>query len=107
MPRNLRDFWVTLAVDGYSKLVSRGPKRRGGGFDIDINVASHGEPRRLMRISGTHLQNGKNRVIIALDRPLTAGEEVYNTLSSNIGAAQTIVLEDDRECKCLRAKAHG
>jgi hypothetical protein len=54
-----------------------------------------------MRIQGLHLTNGKNRVIIELDRPLTPGEEVYNTLTDGGGGGRRIVVEEERECKCI------
>ncbi len=103
MPRNLRDFWVTLNVDGYAKQVSQGPRSRGGGFHIDVEVASHGDPKKLLRISGMPLRDGKNRVIIEIMRPMTAGEEVYNTLTDGT-KGRTLVLEEERECHCNRAK---
>lgn len=104
MPRNLRDFWVKLDVDGYTNMVERGPKRSGGGFSVVINVASHGEPMELLTISGTHLQNGKNRVIISVSRNLRPGEEVYQALNEGSMLGHTLVLEEPRECKCLRRK---
>lgn len=103
MPRNLRDFWVDLDVDGYAQTVARGPKQRGGGFSLDIRVASHGMSKRLLHITGAHLQNGKNRVIIELDRSLTAGEDVWRQLNDH---SPTIVLDEERECHCLRSKDH-
>lgn len=102
MPRNLRDFWVELDVDGYANGVARGPKRRGGGFQLDIAVASHGESEPLVQVVGLPLTNGKNRVMIEIARDLTAAEYVLSELSHAKG--HQLILEETRECHCLRGK---
>ena len=48
------------------------------------------------------LQNGRNRVIIELDRDLTTGEHTLSELRT--GKGYQLVLEESRECNCLRAK---
>ena len=99
-PRNLRNFWLELNVDGYAHTVYRGPKSHSGGFDLVVKVASHGESVDLLRLVGAPLQNGKNRVILQLNRELSPGEEVLNALEGQ--GDYTLVLEEPRECKCNR-----
>lgn len=42
MPRNVRNFWIELAVDGKKMLVETGPRARSGGFNIRIRLRSRG-----------------------------------------------------------------
>ena len=102
MPRNLRNFWVELECDGYAKDIARGPQSRSGSFSITVNVASHGEPMRLLRVIGQPLPNGRNRVILDVSRKPSDGEWVQSSLMSPDNPHATLVLEEDRECKCLR-----
>ena len=100
MPRNLRNFWIELDVEGYVHTIARGPRRRGEGFSLTINIASHGGPYRLMRISGFALQNGRNRVIVDLDRKLTSGEHALNSLMDSDSPHSELVIEEKRDCDC-------
>ena len=100
-PRNLRNFWLELNVDGYAHTVYRGPKSHSGGFTLDLKVASHGESVDLLRLVGLPLQNGKNRVILQLNRELSAGEEVLSALTGQ--GDYRLVLEEPRECKCPKS----
>lgn len=36
MPRNVRNFWIELQVDGKKEIVATGPKNSGGGFEAKI-----------------------------------------------------------------------
>ena len=100
MPRNLRNFWIELDVDGYLHTVARGPRKRSEGFSITINIASHREPHRLMRISGFALQNGRNRVIVDVDRKLTSGEHALNSLMDSDNPHSEFIIEEKRDCDC-------
>ena len=42
MPRNVRNFWISLNVDGKKHEVATGPRRKDGGFDINIKLREHG-----------------------------------------------------------------
>ncbi len=100
MPRNLRNFWIELDVDGYQKSVARGPRRRDRGFTITVNIASHGQPMRLMQISGYALQSGRNRVIVDLNRKLSSGEHALNSLMDSDSPGSELMIEEDRNCDC-------
>lgn len=43
MPRNVRNFWITLDVDGKKTDVATGPRSRDGGFRITILVREDGD----------------------------------------------------------------
>jgi hypothetical protein len=42
MPRNVRNFWVTMDVDGRKEAVATGPRRADGGIDITIKMRDGG-----------------------------------------------------------------
>jgi hypothetical protein len=42
MPRNVRNFWITLDVDGSKKKVATGPRNRDGGFSCRVQMRSDG-----------------------------------------------------------------
>lgn len=43
MPRNVRNFWITLDVDGKKSKVATGPRNRNGGFECIIKMRSEGQ----------------------------------------------------------------
>ena len=98
-PRNLRNFWLELNVDGRKSKIATGPRARSGGFSLQLSVASHGQTKQRLDLSGFPLQNGKNRVIIQLSRELTTGEEAMSMFNRK----HLVILEESRECTC----AHG
>ena len=60
MPRNVRNFWIELSVDGRDSRVETGPVRKDGGFDMTIRIREGKSiSDRLMRISGTADDEGK------------------------------------------------
>jgi hypothetical protein len=53
MPRNVRNFWIELEVDGKKQKIATGPRSAGGGFDMSIKVRSEGQiAARDVRIVG-------------------------------------------------------
>ena len=55
MPRNVRNFWVELSVDGRATDIASGPRASSGGIDIDIYQRDRGDVRRVLNISGRPL----------------------------------------------------
>lgn len=51
MPRNVRNFWVDLDVDGRSR-VGTGPQRHDGGIDLHLYVRDRGAVIDSFRIAG-------------------------------------------------------
>jgi hypothetical protein len=49
MPRNVRNFWIELDVDGRTVKVAAGPKSKDGGFALVVKLREDGEvsPREL------------------------------------------------------------
>ena len=43
MPRNVRNFWVTVDVDGKATRVATGPRGKAGGMDITLYQRDAGE----------------------------------------------------------------
>lgn len=43
MPRNVRNFWLTLDVDGKKTPVACGPVSKDGGFTLRIQIRRDGE----------------------------------------------------------------
>lgn len=42
MPRNVRNFWIDLAVDGKQERIETGPRSKDGGFNLVILVRENG-----------------------------------------------------------------
>lgn len=42
MPRNVRNFWLELSVDGSVKRIETGPKAKDGGFTLTIRQRDKG-----------------------------------------------------------------
>lgn len=43
MPRNVRNFWIELSVDGRTSRIAAGPVRKDGGFELRILQRSRGD----------------------------------------------------------------
>lgn len=42
MPRNVRNFWVEVNVDGAKSKTALGPKAKEGGFDLTVKIRENG-----------------------------------------------------------------
>jgi hypothetical protein len=42
MPRNVRNFWIELSVDGRKSRIETGPSRKDGGFSMTVRVRENG-----------------------------------------------------------------
>ena len=51
MPRNVKNFWATLQVDGSEKTTSRGPRARDGGLLITVKQRHRGQLHNVLVIS--------------------------------------------------------
>jgi hypothetical protein len=52
MPRNVRNFWLELTVDGKKTRVATGPVRKDGGFDLVIKQRHKGQVMEVGEIYG-------------------------------------------------------
>ena len=63
MPRNVRNFWIELSVDGRDSTVETGPVRKDGGFEMTIRMRDQGSiSPKTMRIVGTE-NNGSLQLL--------------------------------------------
>jgi hypothetical protein len=59
MPRNVRNFWLTLEVDGKKAVVATGPTGKDGGFDLRIRYRNDGAiADEFIRVRGFAQANG-------------------------------------------------
>ena len=59
-PRNLRNFWIELEVDGRKTMIETGPRHADGGFDLIIKVREgKGVHRHSLRVTGVVNIEGK------------------------------------------------
>jgi hypothetical protein len=58
MPRNVRNFWIDLDVDGRKGRVGTGPQAKEGGFDMVIKTRDYGEIRKAVTILGRAKPDG-------------------------------------------------
>lgn len=42
MPRNVRNFWIELDVDGKKERIATGPRNAAGGFDLTVKMRDEG-----------------------------------------------------------------
>jgi hypothetical protein len=42
MPRNVRNFWIQLDVDGRKERIATGPRNKDGGFEMQILMREDG-----------------------------------------------------------------
>ena len=71
MPRNVRNFWIELDVDGRKSRVATGPRRKDGGFEMTIYIRDLGEVASGLRVVGTALGNS-----LSLSAWNAKGEEI-------------------------------
>jgi len=57
MPRNVRNFWIDLDVDGRNP-ISAGPKGAGGGFELNIKMRDEGSVKDALRVVGNITRDG-------------------------------------------------
>ncbi len=59
MPRNVRNFWITVTVDGRVSKVEAGPEAKDGGFKILIQQRENGViSNKTMEIVGQAKSDG-------------------------------------------------
>jgi hypothetical protein len=58
MPRNVRNFWLELEVDGSRTKIETGPRSKDGGFTLKILMRREGDIMRPVTITGRE-QDGR------------------------------------------------
>ena len=59
MPRNVRNFWVEVEVDGYKNPITFGPREKDGGFEMVIKQRKEGKVAIGAYIRGYVTKEGK------------------------------------------------
>lgn len=59
MPRNVRNFWIELDVDGSSSQVATGPRSSSGGFTLTIRQRTEGDIITTLDVRGFVRSDGK------------------------------------------------
>lgn len=52
MPRNVRNFWIELDVDGSRSQVATGPRNADGGFRLSIKQRDNGGIAHTLTVDG-------------------------------------------------------
>lgn len=69
MPRNVRNFWVELDVDGSKTHVATGPKSSGGGFTMTVLIREKGDiSNKVLKIVGIVRSDGRLQLTADLNK---------------------------------------
>lgn len=52
MPRNVRNFWVEVEIDGQVTRLAGGPKAADGGFVLTVKQRDHGRVTTALTVDG-------------------------------------------------------
>jgi hypothetical protein len=78
MPRNVRNFWIELDVDGRKERVETGPVRADGGFQMTIRIRDEGSiSDTVLLVEGNVNTNTGEIVLVAAER---CGQAIHQTL---------------------------
>lgn len=58
MPRNVRNFWITLNIDGRETQIATGPVRKDGGFNLSVKMRDEGEILTALHVTGQATKDG-------------------------------------------------
>lgn len=58
MPRNVRNFWIELVVDGRAQRIETGPQNKEGGFTLRVRARDKGGIIEVGRMSGRATGDG-------------------------------------------------
>ncbi len=68
MPRNVRNFWVELSVDGAASRVETGPRSANGGFAMRILMRENGGiSDKSVHVEGRVMSDGTLRLMAYAD----------------------------------------
>lgn len=69
MPRNVRNFWMTMEVDGRNNPVACGPMGPDGGFSTEITIRRDGQVMPGVRLLGVARPDGSLEIrVMGFDR---------------------------------------
>lgn len=68
MPRNTRNFWITVDVDGRATPIETGPRAADGGFSVSVLLREEGSISPIaVRLTGNALYDGTLVVEASVD----------------------------------------
>lgn len=76
MPRNVRNFWLELRVDGATTAVETGPRAANGGFRLTILQRSKGDIVRALEVEG---RNVNGELVLRATIPNQPADIVFRT----------------------------
>ena len=82
MPRNVRNFWVELDIDGKTTEIATGPRNKDGGFSMLIKIRENGSiSSKRMKING-FANNGDLEIVAAKFEERKERDTEYLTIKS-------------------------
>jgi len=81
MPRNTRNWWIELHVDGRRHPIATGPSSRDGGFVLNIKTRVHRNIQEILSIVGSACPSGSGDLKLSIlhTDPHTGVETVGST----------------------------
>lgn len=76
--RNVRNFWVSMDVEGYSKRVEAGPRSKDGTANVMIYVRDGGSSVKALDISCIPRSDGSNYIRVEDGKGNTVYEKRYD-----------------------------
>ena len=64
MPKNVRNFWITTAIDGRKTVDASGPVAKDGGFATTIKVRDDGVVTSALVITGVANEDGTLKLTV-------------------------------------------
>lgn len=64
MPRNIRNFWIRLNIDGRQSVIESGPVSKNGGFSMEILMRDKKGITTPVRIVGQATEDGSLTLIL-------------------------------------------
>lgn len=65
MPRNVRNFWIELVVDGKKTKIATGPVSKTGGFELTIKARNEGEILPCYWVRGLASDSGDLKITVS------------------------------------------
>jgi hypothetical protein len=62
MPRNVRNWWLELDIDGKTQRIEAGPQSRVGGFTLTIKQRDQGDIVTALEVTG--LADGRGNLLL-------------------------------------------
>lgn len=78
MPRNVRNFWIDLDIDGRDSSLTGGPVSKSGGFSGAIYLRDSGDVSAPVRLSGWATNDGAIYLDIRIPDGLTVEADPEN-----------------------------